>query len=731
MAKALGSGSTPVTIGSHKIALGWYNYGYEDGSYQTDVFFQISYYVSELFSGSRKFSYSAQINGQTFSGTETVTNPTKTGWIDFNVAAFYDVECELDGTKNIPYSFTATYGDYSATATATAVFQKCPTVPELFNFDGGTLGQSDSIRIVNGRTGLTYDLEYKTTYNSGTIASGLTTAGYVNWTPPLSLIDAYPNRYNISVTATLKSYYNGEIVGTHSATATYSLPQTYAPTVSISVSDVLGYLAKYGAYVQSHSRVGVAVTAAGKNGATIAAYSTTIDGNTYSGANVQSDPLKSSGTLTVKTTVTDSRGMTATASQNITVLAYELPQVSEISAMRSDASGNYLPSGAYYKITFTAKTTALNNRNSAKYTLGYKKKAESSYTQKAITAYTGNYSVSGGSIIISAASSAYDLYVLAEDDFGIGQRSTVGESGAKLFSILSKGLGFAFNKIAELPGVFDVGFKTKFTGGIMPNLLPTGANFDDLKTHNIYVGNAAIGGYINCPVNDGDISLDVLEIGNAGQIIQRVTSSSGIVSVWERQYVGGVWENWSKIRATLPGGCTAVEYIQSSGAEYIDTGFKPNQNTRIVMDFEYISGSTVFLFGARLATAYQSYSLLCTGSGFRSDYGAERTDFSGANLKARQTLDFNKNVHKIGTATVNHSTQTLAPGFNLFLFGCNTGGSPGYYVTARLYSCKIYDNGTLVRDFVPCKNSSGAFGLCDLVGKSFYGNAGSGSFIGA
>lgn len=47
----------------------------------------------------------------------------------------------------------------------------------------------------------------------------------------------------------------------------------------------------------------------------------------------------------------------------------------------------------------------------------------------------------------------------------------------------------------------------------------------------------------------------------------------------------------------------------------------------------------------------------------------------------------------------------------------------------KLYACQIYDNGTLVRDFYPCTNESGAVGLYDLVGKQFYSNAGTGAFV--
>ena len=48
---------------------------------------------------------------------------------------------------------------------------------------------------------------------------------------------------------------------------------------------------------------------------------------------------------------------------------------------------------------------------------------------------------------------------------------------------------------------------------------------------------------------------------------------------------------------------------------------------------------------------------------------------------------------------------------------------------ARIYSCKIYSNSALIRQFVPCKNSSGEVGLYDEVNNVFYGNAGTGVFI--
>lgn len=46
----------------------------------------------------------------------------------------------------------------------------------------------------------------------------------------------------------------------------------------------------------------------------------------------------------------------------------------------------------------------------------------------------------------------------------------------------------------------------------------------------------------------------------------------------------------------------------------------------------------------------------------------------------------------------------------------------------NLYSCQIYDNGTLIRDYIPCQTTAGEIGLWDDANSVFYGNAGTGAF---
>ena len=58
----------------------------------------------------------------------------------------------------------------------------------------------------------------------------------------------------------------------------------------------------------------------------------------------------------------------------------------------------------------------------------------------------------------------------------------------------------------------------------------------------------------------------------------------------------------------------------------------------------------------------------------------------------------------------------------------NRNGSIAEQLSGKLYYAQLYSGDSSIRDFLPCKNASGAVGLYDLVGKQFYGNAGTGTF---
>ena len=182
----------------------------------------------------------------------------------------------------------------------------------------------------------------------------------------------------------------------------------------------------------------------------------------------------------------------------------------------------------------------------------------------------------------------------------------------------------------------------------------------------------------------------------------------------------------------LPSGYTQYEYIESSGAQYIDTGFRHNQGTRIVMDVQAVKiTANAWAFEGRISTSSARHGVFfyeSSGDRWNGDYVTQRHSFTGIGRYDRLNVDFNKNTLTLNGSTYTFQAQDFQSTVNLTLLAANTNGTIAGYLSARLYSCQIYDNGTLIRDYIPCSDPSGEVGLYDQVNGVFYGNAGTGTF---
>lgn len=188
--------------------------------------------------------------------------------------------------------------------------------------------------------------------------------------------------------------------------------------------------------------------------------------------------------------------------------------------------------------------------------------------------------------------------------------------------------------------------------------------------------------------------------------------------------VGYEFENW------LLKGYTQLEYIESSRTQYIDTGVigTPTLKTSIKFNASYFA----CLFGQFPNDDSKDYRLFDRQA---LDIYTSRQIFS--NLPINEIVDIevgNNYVFNNLTQTyiVNATPVSFTPVSNtLYVFGCNINGSLNYASALKLYEMKMWDNDVLVRDFIPViRHSDGAIGLLDLVNLTFYGNSGSGEFIG-
>ncbi len=175
----------------------------------------------------------------------------------------------------------------------------------------------------------------------------------------------------------------------------------------------------------------------------------------------------------------------------------------------------------------------------------------------------------------------------------------------------------------------------------------------------------------------------------------------------------------------LPNGYTALEYLQSTGTQYIDTGITiTSGNFQIDADMQFTSTASpqyFGIFGGGYFGITDNY-FAAGGRTISKSADTQRHKFIFSSIIGTNVL---LNLSIDGT-NYNLSRDVSAGRVNLLVVD-NSGTLMGA-TKAKLYSAQIYSNGTLVRDMIPAKNASGVIGMYDVVSGRFFTNAGTGTF---
>ena len=169
-----------------------------------------------------------------------------------------------------------------------------------------------------------------------------------------------------------------------------------------------------------------------------------------------------------------------------------------------------------------------------------------------------------------------------------------------------------------------------------------------------------------------------------------------------------------------------LQYIQSSGTQYIDTGFKPNNNSCYEIKYQTIPQQNyVGIMGAEHGWGNTSFALWCKHAAFANSTITNQTWYGDAPA----TLRLDKGVLTRGGEQIWSASGTFQCNYNAYLFCTNRAGTVNEPIdNLKIYYAKIWDNGTLVRDYIPVLDKGGVACLYDKVNKQFYYNAGSGAF---
>lgn len=402
-----------------------------DGTFpsKTISLYADSYHFSSQ-SGSGTISGIATIDRNGASLTLSTSNITANG---FTVTATTNVDCDnweyRIGTSGNFQSFSTTVGK-SATytlsgspATAYTVYIRAQRqsnhVTTTASTSATTLGYATIDSIANINTGSSavvkftpkattfyYKVDFKlngSTIRTETIGNVAQTTQYSYTTSYNFPVTLLPNSTSATITATLYTYTNSSynvLVGTgQTKTFTLSVPSSVVPSIgnnfSVTPYSTNSWLSNKSFYVSGYSQIKIVAPVSAGTGATVSSvavtgqsiYSSSSSSNTYT---FYTNILTGSGSKSFTTTVTDSRGRTASRTDSVTYLAYSAPAVNAMSAQRGTYSGGTWTSdesGNHIRITASATGSLSSQGNTLTLTLT----AKIGGIDTSPTAQSGNY----------------------------------------------------------------------------------------------------------------------------------------------------------------------------------------------------------------------------------------------------------------------------------------------------------------------------------------------------
>ena len=433
------------------------------GNYST-VTADIQVYKSGNSTTTGTFNGVVNIDGVEYSISRKL-NPYHWGnWESIGTASAV-VNHNNDGTKTINIS---TYFTNTGTSMAGSYHTQYPTyvaldtIPRASSIDSVTNGTTEYNPVVKW-TPKNSSFKYKITYSYGSythttslISPGtISQTSYSGHTIPHSIFTNAPNDTTLTATAKLTTYQsNGTtVIGEATKTFTVTLNSTEIPSVAISSvaeADATMLSLNWGIYVQNKSKLSVGLTGYGRQGSTVKSIATSISGSSYSGSSFTTNPITSSGSVAISTTITDSRNRTGTASSSVSVVAYSNPQITTAIATRSDSSGNDDDNGTYLKYSFDGSISPVSNNNAHTFRIGYKVKDTSTYTYTNID--TSNYSITKSNQLLNLnldTSKTYIIVFEAIDSFTTSTIERQIDTGFDLMNFNPSGKSMAIGKVSE------------------------------------------------------------------------------------------------------------------------------------------------------------------------------------------------------------------------------------------------------------------------------------------
>lgn len=167
-----------------------------------------------------------------------------------------------------------------------------------------------------------------------------------------------------------------------------------------------------------------------------------------------------------------------------------------------------------------------------------------------------------------------------------------------------------------------------------------------------------------------------------------------------------------------------IKFVNGASFSYIDTEYVGNLETEAIVELSATGVSRPFGNNASSSRAISIY--LSSSENAFQRFGNKAVKYSytyGTKIKVKT----NKTGYYIDDSLIeNFNTTNVFTTFGNLYIGVYNTPSNGNNPTI-IYSCKIYDNGNLVRNFIPCyRKTDNQVGMYDIVNNLFYEPQGEG-----
>lgn len=194
----------------------------------------------------------------------------------------------------------------------------------------------------------------------------------------------------------------------------------------------------------------------------------------------------------------------------------------------------------------------------------------------------------------------------------------------------------------------------------------------------------------------------------------------------------------------IPAEYTQVEYLKSDGNQYIDTGIvlKSEATITMVVQANSWSGAGPFAFWGFLGSpnnlprwGWSIYSnrwlpdINTTSNASTAD--TNKHTFVNTCYYNNDVLVYDSLLdgNSISGGTVVNPTTYTSNTLSAYLFARNNNGTAGNFLSCRIFSYEIAQDGVKVLSLVPCRrNGDSVLGMYDTVSGTFFTNAGTGTF---